>query len=89
VCRPGPRASPEALASPVSQLVPIRVSGPVRVKNRAGPGPTSAGAAGVVDAEGRDRIVGRGTREVEVVVLRAPVAALVLARLAAVIPPGS
>ena len=37
-CQTGPRASSGGWAFPVSRLLPIRVSGPVRVKDRAGPG---------------------------------------------------
>jgi len=88
--RTGPRASPGAWVSPVSRLVPIRVSG-LR-GSRTGQGPAGgAGAAGVLDAEGRDPIIGRREQGggLRLWWLRAPWAALVLARLAAVIPSGS
>ena len=68
-CRAGPRASPGAWAFPVSRLLPIRVSGPCG--SRTGRGPASA--AGVLDAEGRDPIIGRrGTGGCVVVVAAGP-----------------
>ena len=58
-CRAGPRASPGGLGCPVSRLLPVPGERP-----RAGQGPGrvpagGAGAAGVLDAEGRDPIIGR------------------------------
>src|SRR5271169_4059360 len=57
-CRAGPRASPGAWAFPVSRLLPIRVSG----RTGQGPGrarPAEPAPQGVLDAEGRDPIIGR------------------------------
>jgi hypothetical protein len=69
----GPAAQPGAVVCPVSRLLPIRVSGPVRVKGPGAARPAKPAPSGVLDAAGRDPIIGRrGTGGCAVVVAAGP-----------------
>src|SRR6266699_585708 len=69
----GPAAQPGAVVCPVSRLLPIRVSGPVRVKGPGAAWPAKPAPSGVLDAAGRDPIIGRrGTGGCAVVVAAGP-----------------
>jgi len=92
-CWTGPRACWSRGLGPWRALFPDSCRSWVSGRTGQGPGgarPAAPAPSGVLDAEGREPIIGRRGQErgMRLWWLRAPWAAPVLARLAAVIPPG-